>query len=70
MRFDGGNWPPQEVLTKSILRMKRNRPESIRYRERAAAKRVIGLMDRPDAGTLGDVPMGQELDAQLEKLLL
>lgn len=54
----------------SIKRMRANRPANRRYKEAAAAKRVIGLMGRSDAGTLGDQTLGPELDAQLEKLLL
>ena len=70
MRVSGANWPDQKTLSESIKRMKKNRPSNIRFREAAAAKRVIGLMQRPEAGTLGNDPLGQELDAQLEKLLL
>ena len=66
----GAFWPPNHILMPSIKRMRANRPANRRYKEAAAAKRVIGLMGRSDAGTLGDQTLGPELDAKLEKLLL
>jgi hypothetical protein len=50
--------------------MKKNRPSNRRYQERAAAVRVIALMNRESRGRLGDMPIGPRLDAELEKLLL
>lgn len=40
------------------------------FREKAAAKRIIGLMKREGAGSLGDTPFGPELDERLKNLLL
>jgi len=66
----GAFWPKQSILTAMIKKMKADRPENIRYRERAVSKRVIGLMNREGAGELGSLPLGRDLDAKLEKLLL
>jgi hypothetical protein len=70
MKNSDASWPKQSILTAMIKKMKADRPENIRYRERAVAKRVIGLMNRPEAGELGDMPLGTELDQKLEGLLL
>jgi hypothetical protein len=65
----GAFWPDQATLTAAIKALRKNRPENRRYKEAAAARRVIDLMGRECAGTYGNYPLGPELDAKLEKLL-
>lgn len=55
-------------MQKRIRAIKRRR--GIHYRERAAAKRVIVLMQRDGAGETGSIPLGNDLDERLERLLL
>lgn len=61
-------WPPEAVMQRRIREIKRRRARP--YRERAAARRVIGLMHRDGAGEMGSISLGKDLDERLERLLL